>query len=647
MKQKGVVFAFLLMLTACGGGGSDTANPNPARPAPPPNEVPPSTGDSRPIVEGSFSVVYGQSTAVTGESVGLAVVGNDDDLAVSWRQTAGPAVTILATQSQVIGFDVRAAGEYTFIANVSQSNGQSESLTVDLSVSSGVDIDVNIRVDHAVTELGSASLHAQVSPNKSISSITWQQVSGPEIQDVQYQDQFVFFNAPAVEQDEIVVMRAEVAFSDGTSAIDDAILTVNNVAFDTDGLFYSNNFIIPEDMRAYIPESPWKDALESCVYNNKIPERPTCDFNTLPLIGSVTERPTIEDVLERTLVSHPWMGDRFRAFLQNSITGPDMLMLLRGVTAIVISYEVKPSFYWVATGAIYLDATNFWESAQERDTLNDQPDFRSDFGSDLNFSMFWRYTKDDQYYYPALGRYEKSARENRSFEDIEASISWLMYHELSHANDFFPSTTWQNIDRNLTPLQYFQRNGANSDILDTRYPLRSDEMHALAQVRFGGETPTVAQSRIGSEDVELFFTPDIAPSFYAYYTTREDYATLAERFFMLHRLNAQADVAIIDRQEGDDFVIAWGQRNRISEPSLQERTAFAVSNVYPEIGNVAAIQSQLPPPVLMNPAIGWIGNLNLSGSPEVATPYSLDVTLKERALLDQQQPHAGRPVINR
>lgn len=640
-------YAYFVML-ACigclsGCGGSDTQLPTPS--SPPPDFSPaPSTGDVSPIVEGNSAFVFGQTEAFVGDAVGFGIVAKKDELSVQWQQIAGPELKILANNSQGIGFDLHAAGQYTLVANITQSDGQTEGLTIDLSVSEAIRPEVQVRLDHAVTELGKVSLHAQSTTSKSIANIQWSQVAGPQIQQAQFQDAFAFFDAPSVDKDEIIVMRADVQFNDGTSASDDAIVTVVNVAFDTDGLFYTNDFIITADMHAYNPNSPWKAALESCVYNNQIPSRPNCSFNQLPLIGTQNNSPTVQDILDRTLVSHPWMGDKFKAFLENSAAGPDMLLLLRGVTAVIISYDVRPSFYWVATGAIYLDARNFWESPQERDTLNDQPDFRSDFGNELGFSVFWRYTKDNQYY--PSGNYPKETRTTRPFSDVEASISWLMYHELAHANDFFPPNSWQSVDMNTSPLDYFQNNGANSDVLTSLYPLRSDEMHALADVRFGGTTPTAVQRNYRGTDVETFFTPDIAPSFYAYYTIREDYATLVERFLMLYRLGAEADLAIIDGETNSDFNVVWGQRNRISTPALAERTAFAVTRVYPELGNITALQQQMPVARLMNPNNGWFGNLDLSPSSESnISTLQANFDMKQRAVLDQRRPHENRPRV--
>lgn len=644
-----VLFITGILLTACG-GGSDSGNTSPTRPTPLPSPSPPVQPPSletiiKPIIETDSVSVYGQITALVGESVGFSILSKGDNVSARWRQTTGPAVHLLASNSLGVGFDVPQEGEYTFIVTVTSAAGTAQNITIDLSASGVEPVEVNVRLDHAVTELGKVSLRVDTNSSKVVNNIIWRQLSGPQISQTTEQNRTIFFDAPSVSQDTLIEMEAEVLFTDGSKATDKALVTVKNVSFNTNGLFYSNDFIMTEDMHAYNPASPFKTEIERCVYSNRIPARPDCTFSVLPLIGSETLRPTVQDILDRTLVSHTWMGDSFKYYLENSITGSDMLNLLRGVTAIVISYDVRPSFYWAATGAIYLDANNFWQTPFERDTLNDQPDFRSDFGNDLNFSFFWRYTNNNDYY--PQGRYPKSERQPRNFKDLEASISWLMYHELAHANDFFPATAWQTISPNVTPLTYFQNNGANSDELARLYPLRSSEMHALAEVSFGGQSADVQQRHYRGVDIETFFTPDISPSYYSYYTVREDFATLAERFFMLYRLGAEADIAIVDGQTNDDFIVIWGQRNRITDPALRERTAFAVSRVYPELGNISELQDNLPSAGLMDPAKGWFGNLDKSRATSSRSLAPRKFDMKEHAQSDQRQPHEDAPRTNK
>lgn len=639
------------IVSACGGGDSGSVAPPPPPPAP-------STGNLTPILDNQSIQVFGEQQAQAGGAIGFALVpkGSLSIDTVNWEQTNGPALTFLAENSQTIGFDVPASGNYSLRVSVKmEGQANTTDYNIDFSAASGQQKST-IRVDHTVTELGKVSLHLGVPHGKEIENISWTQLGGPLVQNIEENDDFLFFDAPSVSTDSVIAFKANVSYVDGTSDNDNVYITVKNVNFDINGLFYGNGTIISKDMYAYRENSPYKNALESCVYDNNIPNPPICTFTDLPLIGMQSNSPSVNDILERTLVSHKWMGDRFADYLQNSAAGPDMLKLLRGVTAVIISYDVRPSFYWSATGAIYLDANNFWQSPTERDTLNDQPDYRSDFGSDLQFSVFWRYTKDNDYYPKA--RIEKQNRVERDFSDVEASISWLMYHELAHANDFFPPSSWSSISASTTPLSYFRNNGTSSDILNDNFPLRSDQMHALAQVRFRNTTPTNVQKAYRGADIEGFFTPDISASFYSYLTTREDFATLVERYMMLYRLDAEADVAIIDgKTQSDEPLVIWGQRNRISEASLEDRTVFAVNRVYPELNDVRTTLRGLSAPILMTPNIGWLENIAISPNSKTATNSvnlldrkSLNTSLSANALKellreDTRDIHQGKPTV--
>lgn len=654
MKYKvSALFLLSALVTACGGDSENA----PSAPLAPPA---PTTGVITPIVDSQSVQIYGEQTAEAGSAIGFALVpkGSLSVDTIAWQQTNGPSLIFLAANSQTIGFDVPQSGSYSLSVTVKmEGEANPTSYNIDFSAISGQQ-KAKVRVDHTVTELGKVSLHLGAPDDKQVESVKWTQLGGPQTSNVEIIDDFIFFDAPSVATDAVIAYRAEVTYSDGTIDNDDVFVTVKNENFDLNGLFYGNDIIISKDMVAYRENSPYKDALESCVYNNNIPNPPVCSFVDLPLIGMQTNTPTVNDILNRTLVSHRWMGDRLADYLQNSAAGPDMLNLLRGVTAVIISYDVRPSFYWSATGAIYLDANNFWKSPAERDTLNDQADYRSDFGSDLGFNVFWRYTKDNDYYPKA--RIDKQNRVSRAFSDLEASISWLMYHELAHANDFFPASSWSSIDTSTTPLNYSRSNAPRSDLLDDTFPLRSDEMHALAQVRFLNTTPTTAQRNYAGTDVEGFFTPDIAASFYSYLTTREDFATLVERYMMLYRLDAEADVAIVDgTTQSDEPLVVWGQRNRISESGLEDRTVFAVTRVYPELSDVRASLRELSSPILMTPNQGWLENLDISPTNttttnnfglagNVAIRKPLDPSLLTKVIQDDMRNiHQGKPFIKK
>ena len=614
MKKRIVGISLLsCMLLACGGGGSGGSTPTVT---PTPNPTPPPVQpDPSPSTPGSISV-EGKDSVTSNESVGLVALldGSSQDYDFVWQQTSGPDVALLSNQSQVLGFDVPEAGSYSFTVTATHQNtGDILQTDFDFNASDALS-SVGIRLDHAVAERAKVSLRADALPGVTVTAINWQQVSGIAIPDENIPDTtssplFYFFDAPSVEQDELLQFRATMTLEDGSNVTDDVYVLIKDVEISDDGFFPSaSERIVSAEMHPYNPESEWADALESCIYNNVVAS--SCTFSTLPLLGQVTTTPTVQDVMDRVYVSHDWMGDRLKSYLENSIAAPDMLSLLRGVTAIVISYEVRPSFYWVATGAIYLDAANFWVSPEERDTLNDQPDFRANFGRELQFIMPWRYVRNGQDYL-RRSNYPIQERNSRTFADVEADITWLMYHELAHANDFFPPARWSNIPMSSSPLSYFRLMPPDSDSFAALFPLLSDELKALAQVSFRGLDATTAQRNTTADEVADMFSGDSGVMYYSYSTEREDYATLFERFMMSHRFGAQGDVAVmVAPEQNEDLLVAWGQRSRVNDPKLQARTRHVVNNILPEL-NAEAIQATLPQPRLMRTDRSWFDNINL------------------------------------
>ena len=112
------------------------------------------------------------------------------------------------------------------------------------------------------------------------------------------------------------------------------------------------------------------------------------------MIGQQSPHPDIDAIMNSVFVSHDWMGDNFKSFLQAKDPQGDFVDLLKSVTAVVISYDIRPSFYWVATGAIYPDPTDLWLTPSQRDTLNEAADYRTGYGNDLNFRQ---YVKNNNY----------------------------------------------------------------------------------------------------------------------------------------------------------------------------------------------------------------------------------------------------------
>jgi hypothetical protein len=630
-----LVGIFALVLQACGGSSAPTPAPIPEQPPSPNAPV------SAKLVQDGLRIYYPDSFWVN-QAASLAVTADDGNIkSVYWQQSAGPELVILAPNSQLISFDITQAASYAIDLSVILDSGIVLQKTITFSATDNANILSTIRLDHAVVEQGKVSLRVDgtgTASNKSIRSIQWQQIAGPEVRELVADEHYVFFVAPTVAQDVLVEFSATLNFTDGSVASDQSYVLVKNSTINPDGYFPKfAERIVTTEVRPYISDGQYADILVGCVYNNQISS--SCTFETLPLIGAQTPSPSIDDILARLVVSHPWMGDRFKEFLQESATSEDMRQLLKASTAIVIAYDVRPSFYWSATGAIYLDAANFWRSPQERDTLNDQADYRSNFGNELQFIIPWRYVKNNQYYirnsdFPAESRLSKP------FSALEANASWLMYHELGHANDFFPYSSWANLSNNDSPLSYANNHDASSSQFSQSYPLNSIEMVQLADVSFSGITATESQKALVAQDVVGFFSPDKAPDYYCYSTIREDFATLFGHFMMAYRLGVSADVAIISSVNNDELTVTWGQRDRINSAQIQPRVKAVVESIFPQL-NVAQIQTTLPSPISMRVGDDWFSNINISANKDPNTLQAKSSNAKPLEPSDfwQEFPH--------
>lgn len=361
--------------------------------------------------------------------------------------------------------------------------------------------------------------------------------------------------------------------------------------------------------RPYIGLTSYADVIVPCTVTLKDGEE--CNLNTLPLLGMETTDPTVAQVMERVVVSHEWMGARFQQVLE---TMPAVIRLMtRGLTAIVISHDVRPSFYTTQTGAIYLDPAGLWLTLDEKAVVDTAPDFRSEFGKVLAFSIFWRYTLDQEH----VTRLPDDR--DRSVDEIKYRMASLLFHELAHANDFFPPDQLQNLDPTVAIWRAVASGNRPSSLLSAQYGLQSQTMKSLARVSFLGATATETQKAFTPEDIASEFPPDYASDYYNYSTAREDLAMLFEELMMLYSFDVDRDVAVTNLPDStfcEDYIVSWGQRNRILESAVANRALFVVGKVLPEylspLENYLLARSDGP--TMMIPGNDWCMNRFLDPS---------------------------------
>jgi hypothetical protein len=340
----------------------------------------------------------------------------------------------------------------------------------------------------------------------------------------------------------------------------------------------------------------------------------------------------VEQVMDRVLVSHDWLGRNFENFLRTQDTQGDFRRMLMSTGAIVLGAQVRPSFYNPGTGAIYLDADNFWLTPAERDTVSEVPDFRSDFDRDLNYSGLWRYVQNNQ---SIFVYFDPRSRVTRDATYLLYDAGWLLYHELTHALDFTPPSAYGALNNSLSAWgnmePRYRAAQLMSNTLATQFPLTSAVMRGLAQVKFLGASADAGQRGYTPGQVSGFFSADIATDEYNYTTVYEDTAMTLEELLMSRRLGIQRDVAITDKivatTTGSTLIVRWGQRGRIGSSAIKPRARAVAQALVPwfdanEIDNLLA-------PLQMRAGESWNANLALPAPPPAA--------VREQPLLTREQ----------
>lgn len=598
------VVALTSLISACGGGGSGDSGTSPTTPTAPTTPTTPDASiDDITIIDDVIN---------RNQAVELFLLSDSQDLTprnITWQQTGGSVVEITSPTATSISVTPTVAGNYEFQASFNL-NGQNTTLNKSFTVTSESAL-VSIHSGHSVVEGNKVSLRAVINSSVNPDNLSWRQTAGPTVtleQGTSPTTLVIYFDAPQVNRNTLVSFEV----TDNLSGAQDTAAVIIEDKSPINANAYFDEPVAT--VSPYNPDSPYRDVIVGCIYSNQLSS--SCTLGTLPLIANDTTTPTVDDIMDRVVVSHQWMGDRFKFFLENYDINDDFKNLLRATTGVVLSYDVRPSFYWAATGAIYLDPENLWQTAAERDTINEAPDFRASFGSELQFIMPWRYVNGNNY---AYSRQSRNDRSTRNINDYLHRLTSLLYHELAHANDFFPASEWNSHQSSDRILDAAQSTNWESDKLAATFPLGSDVMSSLAQVSFRGESATPTQSGYLPSDIANFFSNDDATDYYNYSTTREDLAMLFEELLMQARYGIRRDVAITNLPTGDnvtitDYIVSWGQRGRVAEPTIARRAEYVTRRILPEFDVTQAINN-LPAPIPMIAGDDWLENLSLSVVP--------------------------------
>lgn len=635
-----------LLLSACGGGGGGSAAATDSSAAAPPALSSQCSSGSVARLAYDSAPVVGQTTEISLLSCNASALRNP-----RWTQTGGPSLTLLSARSPALSLELPTAGSYRFSISYSDASGRALSGELSLEArapASASAPSLNLRGEPSVWGGGSLSLRAWPQGLSATelagARYAWSQLDGPSAVLGSADSAQLIFSAPRVTQDSLLRLRATVTLADGRSLADEFSLLVqpppNPAAqplFDADN---PSSRVYP-----YLAEGPHASALADCIYHPGLSSSPNnlCTLGRLPLLGQQTSgaAPSIEQVMQRVLVSHDWMGEVFERFLREQDPHGDFRRMLASTTAVVIGARVRPAFYWSATGAIYLDAAYLWLTPAQRDTLSEAPDPRSAYGSTLSYSTPWRYVLDNRY---ATRSWPIAERQSRELAELRYELGRLLYHELTHAADFLPPRLHATLP---TTLRVYEAVPANtpSQTLQQQLPFLSQEMVALGRVQYFGVAPTAALEAYTPDDVLRFFSNDRVTDDYSYSlpvgasVPREDAAMLMEEAMMQLRYGVQRDFAITPRlQDGAasaDLILRWGQRGRIGDAAIKPRLALILPELMPWVDS--RLIEQLPTPLALRAGLSWGQNLDQSAI-AAGSPRALSATERaaDAALMDQQ-----------
>ena len=341
--------------------------------------------------------------------------------------------------------------------------------------------------------------------------------------------------------------------------------------------------VIPtEEIKPYRPNGVYASVLAECAL---VSHETPCTLGELPYLGQGKQNLTVDDVMQRVLVTHDWMGVRFEEMLR--VLPADILQLWKPVTSIVIGSEVRPSSFSISRARVRLDPNRLWLSVDEKRTIATNADPRSDFGSELQFDWLWRYTLQDEYawYYWSL-----TNDSERTIADIELPLAKLLYHELAHANDYVQPGRFIELTSDMTPADSWTalEDTRVSKLLYDQESLTAQNsyLYGLAGVAFFDDPITDFQRTLQADFVGAEMASEGKTAFYSYATSREDVAMLFEATMMKYHYGVDLHLGFTNIPDSedpncDDYIVAWGERNRLASALVVPRAKFVVDKISP------------------------------------------------------------------
>jgi hypothetical protein len=373
----------------------------------------------------------------------------------------------------------------------------------------------------------------------------------------------------------------------------------------------------------------------------------SCDVTDIKPIGAnITDNITLQDIKSRLVISHDWMADNFIAALEE-INDQDLLNLFKALNTIVISYDIRPSFYHSNTASMYIDARYLWRNSTEWEMIYKKDDFRNEYQTEFLFDTFLRYVDASSNEYITWSNSYSATYNSRTSAQIAPGLFKLLSHELAHANDFLPPELLSTLgDSGKIYDDYIHPTVNINNELSDALPLTSYLLFEAAQIAYGGADMTDQIRMASASEAGSAFDGDGAADLYGYSSPAEDVAMLFEAFMMYKKYGAVSDVAFvtiptIDDDSCDDYLVKWGQRNRLADRNVKQRAIMVSSRILAR-DITLELSSISSSPIDMVTDIGWCSSRNLTTAVVSSEPVNRSYSSTHQEVVHDYKDDRGR-----
>lgn len=579
---------FLVTLTtnliACGGDSVEQNKTTHTTTNKQTNKKTPSTNQiNKPIIQPNDNktiVVTGDTDSQQGKMTSLIAYHPEKIVKeYQWQQLSGKQVKLSSYHQGLVTFRPQEIGLYEFMVTLITEDEQQYTKTITINVSPSTTKTTELLRDRAVT--GNRNFIMNVSNAINKDNLVLEVKDNSKYKLVANLDKKtgeVYVRSIQSNKSQLV----KILVKDNYQVLDTAYVLIegshNSVSpyfCNSSGAYCATSETLGRTF-VYNPNSPYRDVLQKCTFSNQLKRNQLCTIQTLPPLGYINSQVSLNHIKDRLIVGEEWMGDRFMDFMKNMDNHNDLKTLFGSATAIIISDNIQVPFYWALTGAIYLSPYDLYLNEKEFLSVAKPYDYHQYIARGESTAFIWQYLQGDR-------SIAVDIKAQRNLQDIYYNFSALLYHELSHANDFYPNYKLINFDKNKTMLDNLGTvSQMTSNKLKSTYPLKSNKLKNFASHKFNGRT-------VGSETINTppsilakEFFAEGANDLYNYTNEKEDMAMLFEEVMMKYRFNIDRHISILD--QSNNSIIA-NKKNRVFDKNVLPRTQMVIKDILPQISS--------------------------------------------------------------